>query len=41
MSVIKTKDLTKKFKSLTAVDKLNIEIEKGELFGMLIFLDAE
>lgn len=35
MSVIKTQDLTKKYKSLTAVDKLNIEIEKGELFGML------
>jgi ABC-2 type transport system ATP-binding protein len=35
MSAIKTHDLTKKFKNLTAVDKLNIEIEKGELFGML------
>nr|MDO8081801.1 ATP-binding cassette domain-containing protein [Candidatus Freyarchaeota archaeon] len=35
MSAIKTHDLTKKFKNLTAVDRLNIEIEKGELFGML------
>jgi ABC-2 type transport system ATP-binding protein len=35
MSVIVTHDLTKKYKGLTAVDKLNIEIEKGELFGML------
>ncbi len=32
---IKTYDLTKRFKNLTAVNKLNIEIEKGELFGML------
>ncbi len=35
MYAIKTHELTKKFKGLTAVDKLNIEIEKGELFGML------
>ncbi|MEX2750776.1 MAG: ATP-binding cassette domain-containing protein [Candidatus Freyarchaeota archaeon] len=35
MYAIKTHQLTKKFKGLTAVDKLNIEIEKGELFGML------
>ncbi len=35
MYAIKTYDLTKKFKDLTAVDQLNIEIEKGELFGML------
>ncbi|MGQ9721958.1 MAG: ATP-binding cassette domain-containing protein [Candidatus Jordarchaeum sp.] len=35
MYAIKTTDLTKKFKELTAVHQLNLEIEKGELFGML------
>lgn len=35
MHAIKTYELTKKFKDLTAVDQINIEIEKGELFGML------
>ncbi len=30
-----TKDLTKKFGSLTAVDRINIKIRKGEIFGLL------
>jgi ABC-2 type transport system ATP-binding protein len=33
--IITTKNLTKKFKNLTAVDKLNLEIEEGEIFGLL------
>jgi len=32
---IQTIDLTKKFKNLTAVDSLNLTIEKGELFALL------
>ena len=32
---IETYDLTKKFNRLTAVDKLNISIENGEVFGLL------
>lgn len=35
MQAIKTKDLTKKYGSLTAVDKLNLEIQQGELFSLL------
>ena len=35
MSIIKTVDLTKKYKELTAVDKLSLEIEDGELFSLL------
>lgn len=30
-----TKDLTKKFGSLTAVDRINIKIREGEIFGLL------
>ncbi|QLJ52769.1 MAG: ABC-type multidrug transport system, ATPase component [Candidatus Fermentimicrarchaeum limneticum] len=33
--IITTNDLTKKFGNFTAVDKLNIEIEEGEVFGLL------
>jgi len=33
--IIETWDLTKKFGTLTAVDKLNIRVEKGEVFGLL------
>lgn len=33
--IITTKNLTKKFKDLTAVDKLNLEIKEGEIFGLL------
>jgi ABC-2 type transport system ATP-binding protein len=32
---IETKDLTKKFNDLTAVDNLNIKIKEGEIFGLL------
>ena len=33
--MIKTTNLIKKYKSITAVDKLNLEINKGELFALL------
>jgi lipooligosaccharide transport system ATP-binding protein len=33
--VIKVQGLTKKFKDLTAVDNINLEINKGECFGLL------
>lgn len=32
---IKTVDLTKKFKGLTAVDKLNLRVNSGEIFALL------
>lgn len=35
MTAIKTDKLTKKYKDLTAVDNLNLSIEKGELFALL------
>jgi ABC-2 type transport system ATP-binding protein len=35
MIVIKTRNLTKKFGSLIAVNKINLEIESGEFFGFL------
>ena len=35
MYSIKTEGLTKKYKSLTAVDNLNLTIEEGELFALL------
>ena len=35
MEAIKTIDLTKKYKDLTAVDRLNLTIESGELFSLL------
>lgn len=35
MSIIETKDLTKKYNGLTAVDKLSLKIEEGEIFGLL------
>jgi ABC-2 type transport system ATP-binding protein len=34
-NVIETNQLTKVFNSLTAVDKLNITVESGEIFGLL------
>ena len=33
--MIRTVDLTKRFGSFTAVDKLNLEIGRGEIFGFL------
>ncbi len=35
MYAIETKKLTKKYKDLTAVDKLDLQIEQGELFALL------
>lgn len=35
MTAIKTVDLTKKYGSFLAVDKLNLEIKSGELFSLL------
>ena len=35
MPVIETKKLTKKYGDLTAVDNLDLKIEKGEVFGLL------
>ena len=35
MQAVKTLELVKQYKSLTAVDKLNLEIQQGELFSLL------
>jgi lipooligosaccharide transport system ATP-binding protein len=35
MSIIRVKGLTKKFKELTAVDNIDLEINQGECFGLL------
>lgn len=35
MQAIKTSNLTKRFDSLTAVDNLNLNIEEGEIFGLV------
>lgn len=35
MFAIKTVDLTRRFGNLTAVDKVNLEVEQGEIFGLL------
>ena len=35
MVTIKTEDLTRKFGALTALDSLNIEVEEGEIFGLV------
>lgn len=35
MKVLKITDLTKKFGELTAVDKINLAIEEGEIYGLL------
>ena len=35
MQEIKAMELSKQYKSITAVDKLHLEIEKGELFSLL------
>ena len=35
MEAIRTKDLTKRFGDLVAVDRVNLEIGQGELFGLL------
>ena len=33
--VIKTENLTRKFRDLVAVDRLNLEIKRGETFGLV------
>lgn len=35
MYAIETKDLTKRYKDLVAVDKLNLSVKEGELFSLL------
>ncbi|MCY9141594.1 ATP-binding cassette domain-containing protein, partial [Peribacillus frigoritolerans] len=35
MSVLKTTDLTKKFGKFTALNGVNIEVNKGEVFGFI------
>jgi ABC-2 type transport system ATP-binding protein len=35
MNVVETHNLTKKFNGLVAVDKLNLKINEGEIFGLL------
>ena len=35
MQAIQTTELTKQYKTLTAVNKLNLEIKQGELFSLL------
>ena len=35
MEVINAKNLTKKFGKFTAVNKLNLKIKEGEIFGLL------
>ena len=34
-TILRTKDLTKKYGSKVVVDNLNLEIEEGEVFGLL------
>ena len=34
-TILKTKDLTKKYDKKVVVDNLNLEIEEGEIFGLL------
>ncbi|MDD5527600.1 MAG: ATP-binding cassette domain-containing protein [Patescibacteria group bacterium] len=35
MPIIEIKNLTKKYRDITAVDQLNLQIEEGEIFGLL------
>lgn len=35
MHVIETKNLTKRYNEITAIDNLNLKIEEGEIFGLL------
>jgi len=35
MIAIKTEDLTRKFGSLTALDSLNLQVQEGEIFGLV------
>ena len=33
--IIETRDLTRRFGELTAVDRLNIAVAEGEIFGLV------
>ena len=33
--ILKTQDLTKKYKDFTAVDHVNITIKKGDIYGLI------
>ena len=35
MTILKTKNLTKRFGKFTALDKINIQIDKGEVYGFI------
>ena len=35
MYAIRTANLTKKYKDIIAVDQLNLQVKKGELFSLL------
>ena len=35
MAILETQALTRRFKTLTAVDSLNLTVETGEVFGLL------
>ena len=35
MVTIKTENLTRKFGQLTVLDHLNLEVEEGEIFGLV------
>lgn len=35
MAIIETENLTKRFKNTTAVDRLNLSVEEGEIFGLV------
>ncbi len=35
MAILKTNNLTKKYRKITALDKLNFEVQEGMVFGML------
>ena len=34
-AIIQTRDLTRRFGTLTAVDRLNLSVERGEIFGLV------
>ncbi|MBI4813483.1 MAG: ATP-binding cassette domain-containing protein, partial [Methanobacterium sp.] len=35
MKAIETLDLTKRFGTMTAVDKVSLQVDQGEIFGLL------
>ena len=38
MRILETRNLTRRFGSLTAVDGIDISIEEGEIFGLLVLV---